>query len=50
MIKDIDRKKFSYAPESFLKRENVVVTGKVVEYKGKAEVVVTEPGQLVVVE
>ena len=50
MIKDIDRKKFSYAPETFLKGKKIVVSGKVVEFKGKPEVIVTEPGQIMVVE
>lgn len=36
MIKDTDRKKFSYAPETFLKGKKIVATGKVVEYMGEA--------------
>ncbi|MFC5282648.1 hypothetical protein [Pedobacter alpinus] len=50
MIKDIDRKKFSYAPESFLKGKKIVVTGKLVEFKGKPEIIVSDVGQIVVVE
>ena len=49
MIEDIDRKKFSYAPETFLKGKKIVVSGKVVDYKGKPEVIVTEVGQIMVV-
>jgi micrococcal nuclease len=50
MIKDIGRKKFSYAPETFLKGKKIVVSGKVMEYKGKPEVIVSEVGQIVMVE
>jgi hypothetical protein len=50
MIKDADRKKFTYAPETFLKGKKIVVTGKVIEYKGKPEIVVTKVGQIVVLE
>lgn len=50
MIKDADRKKFSYAPETFLKGKKIVVTGKLIEYKGKPEIIVTEVEQIVVVE
>lgn len=50
MMKDADRKKFNYAPESFLKGKKVIINGTVIEYNGKPEIVITEPEQLKVVE
>ena|SRR6476659_1331403 len=50
MIKDEDRSKFNYAPEEFLKGKKIMVTGKVIEYKGKPEIVVTEAEQIAVLE
>jgi len=42
MIKGQDRGKFKDAPENFFKGKKVCVTGKVVDYKGKPEIVVSE--------
>lgn len=47
MIKGEDRGKFKVAPESAFKNKNVCVTGVVVDYKGKPEIVVTDPDQIV---
>jgi hypothetical protein len=50
MIKDVDRKKFSYTPETFLKGKKILITGKVIEYKGKPEMIITEADQIKVLE
>ena len=50
MIKDEDRSKFSYALEEFLKGKKIVVSGKVIEYKEKPEIIVTEPDQIKVLQ
>jgi micrococcal nuclease len=46
MIKDADRKKFSYPPETFLKDKKIVVTGKVIEYKDKPEIILQKWSRL----
>jgi hypothetical protein len=46
VIKAEDRKKFTTAPEDFYKGKNVCVTGKVIDFKGKPEVIITDPEQL----
>lgn len=46
LIKGDDRKKFKDAPETALKGKKVCVTGKVVDYKGKPEIVITDPSQI----
>jgi hypothetical protein len=38
--------KFSYKPEIFLKDKNVCVTGKVMTYKDKPQIIVNEPAEL----
>jgi micrococcal nuclease len=50
MMKDADRKKFTFAPETFLKGKKVLITGTVIEYKGKPEIIITEPAQLKMTE
>ncbi len=40
-----DRKNFSYAPES-LEGRKICVTGQIEPYKGRAEIIVTGPGQI----
>jgi hypothetical protein len=40
-----DRSRFSYAPES-LKGKRICVTGTVELYKGRAEIVVSDPAQI----
>jgi micrococcal nuclease len=46
VIKGDDRKKFKSAPEESFKGKNVCVTGKVIDYKGKPEIMITDPGQI----
>jgi len=46
MIGGLDRAKFSGAPEVDYKGKDVTVTGKIISYKGKPEIVVTNPKQL----
>ncbi|PZF74579.1 S1/P1 nuclease [Taibaiella soli] len=41
-----DRGLFSYKPEEYLDGKNICITGKVKEYKGKAEIVVSKPEQI----
>jgi micrococcal nuclease len=46
LIKGDDRKKFKTAPEDELKGKKVCITGTVVDYKGKPEIVITDPEQI----
>lgn len=46
VIKGEDRAKFKGKPEDDYKQKNVCVTGTIVDFKGKPEIVVTDPGQL----
>ena len=41
-----DRKKFSYRPEEFLVNKEVCVTGQIVDYKSKPEIVVSDSVQI----
>lgn len=41
-----NRAQFPYKPEDYLDGKNICVTGKVKEYKGKAEIVVEKPEQI----
>lgn len=50
LIKGDDRKKFTGSPEETLKGKSVTITGKVIDYKGKPEIVITEPTQIKVTE
>lgn len=49
MINGADRDKFKGKPEEDYKGKEVTVTGKLIDYKGKPEIVVTDPAQLKVV-
>jgi len=46
MIKGENRSKFKEQPEVYYKGKDVCVSGKVIEYKGKPEIEVTESYQL----
>lgn len=46
LIWGADRAKFDYAPES-LRGEKICVTGTITEFKGKPEIKVSEPSQIV---
>lgn len=46
VIKGADRSKFKGAPEDYYKGRNVSVTGTAIDYKGKPEIVVTDPKQI----
>lgn len=46
VIFESDLSKFSYKPEIFLKDKNVCVTGKVMTYKEKPQIIVNEPAEL----
>ena len=46
VIKSRDRKKFQNNPESDFNSKAICVTGVIVEYKGKPEIIVREPKQI----
>ena len=46
VIKGDDRAKFKDAPETYYKDKKVCVTGRQEMYKGKPEIVVTDPSQI----
>lgn len=46
VIKGEDRSKFKDAPDEYFKGRNICVTGIVIDYKGKPEIVVSDPGQI----
>jgi hypothetical protein len=48
MIKGEDRGKFKVAPETAYANKHICVTGLVTNYRGKPEIVVTDPGQITV--
>ena len=41
-----DRKKFNSAPEAFYKGKTICVTGKIKSYKGRPEIIVSDPSQI----
>jgi micrococcal nuclease len=43
-----NRLKFSYKPEEFLVNKQVCVTGEIIDYKGKPEIIVTDSTQVVI--
>jgi DNA/RNA endonuclease YhcR with UshA esterase domain len=49
MIAGTDRSKFKGKPEEDYKGKEVTVIGKVIDYKGKPEIIVTDPSQIKVV-
>jgi micrococcal nuclease len=50
MIPNPARSKFPEPPETFFTGKTVCVTGAIIEYRGKPEIVVQEPSQMVVTE
>jgi micrococcal nuclease len=50
LIKGDDRKKFKTPPEELFKDKKVCITGTVIDYKGKPEIVITEAEQIKIVE
>ncbi|MFB9843648.1 hypothetical protein [Mucilaginibacter ginsenosidivorans] len=46
VINGADRPKFKDKPEDYYKGANVSVTGKIIDYKGKPEIIVTDPADL----
>lgn len=46
MIPGEDKSKFKGSPEVDYKGKTITVTGKVVDYKGKPEIIVNDPSQL----
>ena len=47
IIKGDDRKKFTAPPEEAFKGKKVCITGQIIDYKGKPEIVITDPAQIV---
>lgn len=50
LIKGDDRKKFKGNPEEDLKDKKVCVTGTLIDYKGKPEIIITDPAQIKVAD
>jgi len=46
VIKGDDRKKFKSPPEEDFNNKKVCVTGQIIEYKGKPEIIITDPEQI----
>jgi micrococcal nuclease len=46
LVKGPENSKFKWHPETDFKGRSVCVTGKIVDYKGKPAIYVTEPSQL----
>jgi hypothetical protein len=46
VIKGDDRKKFKTPPEEAFKEKKVCITGQIVDYKGKPEIIITDPEQI----
>lgn len=46
IIKGDDRKKFKTAPEETFKGKKVCITGQIIDYKGKPEIVITDVSQI----
>jgi len=46
VIKGEDRSKFKNKPEDDYKQKNICVTGTIIDFKGKPEIVVTDPSQI----
>lgn len=46
MIKGDDRKKFTGNPEDSFKNKAVCVTGTIIDYKGKPEIIITDASQI----
>jgi DNA/RNA endonuclease YhcR with UshA esterase domain len=46
VIKGEDKSKFNAKPEEYYKGKDVCVTGKLIDYKGKPEIIVTSPDDL----
>lgn len=46
VIKGEDKKKFKSAPDELYKGKNVCITGKIIDFKGKPEIMITDPEQI----
>jgi micrococcal nuclease len=46
VIRGEDRAKFNAKPEEYYKGRDVIVTGKLIDYKGKPEIIVSSSDQL----
>ncbi|MCJ8209166.1 hypothetical protein MUY27_05565 [Mucilaginibacter sp. RS28] len=46
VIKGDDRKKFEQEPEKFFLNKKVCITGKIIDFKGRPEIVITEASQI----
>jgi len=46
VIRGTDRDKFKFKPEETLKNKRICVTGRISEYAGKPQIVITDPGQI----
>ncbi|HUJ10395.1 MAG TPA: hypothetical protein VL171_10240 [Verrucomicrobiae bacterium] len=48
MIPDADRAKFKGAPEIMFKGKTLCVTGKIIDFRGRPEIIVKDPSQITV--
>ena len=46
MIKSDDRARFNFKPEEQFKGKQVIISGKLIDYNGKPEIIVTAPEQI----
>jgi micrococcal nuclease len=46
VIKGDDRKKFQHAPEDYFKDKTICVTGEIVDYKGRPEIMIIDVAQI----
>lgn len=46
LINSEDRKNFPGKPEAFYEKKDVCITGKVIEFKGKPEIIVSKPSDI----
>ena len=48
LIWDSDREKFSQPPEKMYRGKNICVSGKIIVYRGVAEIIIKDPKQIVI--
>lgn len=46
VIKGEDKKKFKSAPDEYFRGKDVCITGKIIDFKGKPEIIITDPEQI----
>ncbi len=46
LINSADRKNFPEKPETFYEKKDVCITGKIIEFKGKPQIIVSKPSDI----